>query len=436
MGYLSKLKDLFVSETQADQMRIKTAGASLRIVCCEKKDEALNNATLQKVRDQKADLYVISEIPESLLSRTASWDAAFDLAEQISKKTGAAVIFGKETCLDASYGEGAFERGLVYKNAQAKIDEADEALYLQHTETKVSPFDFEEFAEEALDGFPLIDFKGHVLGLVSGGDFRHAMFSRMYHGFADMMITVPDSINADEAYLFGRARAIENYCYNFVISDTPLAFNPNGKRLQGRKTEGLVIFDTAEDMGGFEAEAPLQKMESRMGELEIPAGRVEEWLKQAEKIQDTLYVYEAKERHYVFCLLEEEDIYFPEVALKNMYSEKLRAYANRRYVLVSRYKSLREKDYRNLVLPVLRVRAMENCCAVILESERQNICLQGGRMQSDSETFKICPDCTLGPEDREIEAKRQKGYRHLITLADAHDHDHAHDHTHCHDHTR
>ena len=68
-----------------------------------------------------------------------------------------------------------------------------------------------------------------------------------------------------------------------------------------------------------------------------------------------------------------------------LYSEVLKPIPNKRYILVSHYEHLDEDKFRNQLSTVLKVRAMENFCAVILYSDTINVCYQTGKAKNPQE---------------------------------------------------
>jgi hypothetical protein len=78
----------------------------------------------------------------------------------------------------------------------------------------------------------------------------------------------------------------------------------------------------------------------------------------------------------IFCLLKENDILKPEKVLPLLYHPVLKSIPRKKYILVSRYKHLDDSFYNNQLSTILKVRAMENYCAVLLESDLVNQCYQ------------------------------------------------------------
>lgn len=78
----------------------------------------------------------------------------------------------------------------------------------------------------------------------------------------------------------------------------------------------------------------------------------------------------------VICVVENNDIFYIEKFLYKLYSTKLSQYKNKRYIILNKFTGLTKELYENKLSLILKVRAMENCCAVILESDYVNMCYQ------------------------------------------------------------
>jgi hypothetical protein len=106
----------------------------------------------------------------------------------------------------------------------------------------------------------------------------------------------------------------------------------------------------------------------------------------------------------IFCLLKEDEIFQAEKVLGLLYSQKIKGIENKRYILLNKYKNLDEELYRNKLSAILKVRAMENFCGVILESDKINNCYQTGFnrtaqvIESSNGFYRIDLTRTTGPE--------------------------------------
>ena len=78
----------------------------------------------------------------------------------------------------------------------------------------------------------------------------------------------------------------------------------------------------------------------------------------------------------VICVVENDDIFYIEKFLYKLYSPALTKYKNKRYIIFNKFTNLTKEIYENKLSLILKVRAMENYCAVILESDYINMCYQ------------------------------------------------------------
>jgi hypothetical protein len=116
--------------------------------------------------------------------------------------------------------------------------------------------------------------------------------------------------------------------------------------------------------------------------LDIPVRNVQSLLSESEKILATLYVKYIIGVNVVFAVVDDEEILKPEKFLPLLYAPDIKKYNNRRYVLVNRWEHLDQKFYKAKLSVVLKVRAMENYCALILESDIENHCYQCGKKRT------------------------------------------------------
>lgn len=114
-------------------------------------------------------------------------------------------------------------------------------------------------------------------------------------------------------------------------------------------------------------------------QLEIPVGGVDEIVSQSKRLADGIYVYKVKDKNVVFCLVEGNDILKPEKVLSLLYAKELKKISNKRYIIVNKHKHIEDEFFENKLSVVLKVRSMENFCAVILESDNINKCYQCGK---------------------------------------------------------
>ena len=127
-------------------------------------------------------------------------------------------------------------------------------------------------------------------------------------------------------------------------------------------------------------------------------------LKSAKKLVGGLYLRTYDDFNLVIAVLEGDDILKAEKVLPLLYSDALKSIPNKRYILVSHYEHLDEDKFRNQLSTVLKVRAMENFCAVLLYSDTKNVCYQTGKAKNPQELkavrgmYGIDLGRTSGPE--------------------------------------
>ncbi len=94
----------------------------------------------------------------------------------------------------------------------------------------------------------------------------------------------------------------------------------------------------------------------------------------------------------------------PEKVLPLLYAPELKLYQNKKYIIINRHSHIDLKVFRQKLSTILKVRSMENFCAVILESENINKCYQCGKnrtaqvVKAIKGRFGIDLDRTTGPE--------------------------------------
>lgn len=273
---------------------------------------------------------------------------------------------------------------------------------IKHTMTQASVFEISDYPEFACEMFEPILFKRKKIGLTICYDCNHSVFSRVWgeNGVDIIINSTGGDVVYDKWYKYNKARAIENHCYNFVTmggngdKDNPhtyvYGFNREGKELSfsnvmvdtkvRNQINTIYVFDTKNDDGKASVETSIEQLptSNKNVHFEIPVGSVEEVLKRAKCIKDNLYVLKHEEDNIIFCVADGMNIMKPEKVLALLYAEELKKIPDKRYVLINRHKKLDREFYRTKLSIILKVRAMENFCAVILESDIENQCYQCG----------------------------------------------------------
>lgn len=340
----------------------------------------------------------IQLMEESDLTIEEDYNKVVNECLKLSKKINKAIIIGSYDKNDLIYD--------IYANANATEDETKDSIYIKHIGTPTSAFDFKNYCNLSKVLYSPIIYKDHYIGMTICYDCNHAIFSRM-HSLQGADIIVNNSggdIDYNKWYKYNQSRAIENSRYTFVtmggeannskIKSYVYGFNPNGKKLSPKlinyesDTEnmpgGIYIYDLADDDASEEPEPSINqvKTENKYKDIFIPEGNVDSYIQNSLKLDENLYIYKYKNYNIVFILTYNDEILLAENFLPLMYSDKLKEYDNLRYILVCKYNDLDIGFYKNKLSVVLKVKAMENFCAVLLESNVVNNCYQTGKSRS------------------------------------------------------
>ena len=317
----------------------------------------------------------------------------------------------------------------VFANYKADEKETEFAVYIKHTMAESSAFDFTDYKEIAMEIFSPIIYREYKIGMTICYDCNHALFSRMWgiKGVDIILNSTGGDVIYDKWYKYNKVRAIENHCYNFVTmggagtNDNAhtyvYGFNPEGGELpfynlmvhtdKTNEINTIYVYDISLDNGKAQVENSLYQKEkaNKHQDYFFPVEHMHTVLEQAEKIDTNLYILTCQENTLVFCMVEGLDIMQPEHSLKLLYSDKLKGYQNKRYILVNYHEKEIEQDFFETKLSVvLKVRAMENFCAVVLQSPNIKHCYQTGNNRTaqvipvEDRYYGIDISRTSGPE--------------------------------------
>lgn len=369
---------------------------------------------------------------------------AYDCCLELSKRIGRAVVVNSIDYYGAIYS--------IYANCCADADETECQIYIKHTATSSSAFDFENYESIAEHLFKPIYFRRYKIGITICYDCNFALFSRIYglHNIDVLINSTGGNVIYDKWHKYNKVRSIENNCYSFVTmgggnfrnSNKPnsfvFGFAPNGKELKpvlinGKSSEsnylgGIYVYNTLDFDGLFEEERSLHQSKSsnKFRDLKIPVGNVQMLIDKSYEIQNNLYVLTLQNINLILIVCDELNIMKCEEFLHLMYSSKLQVYKNKRYILINRHKRLNLSFYNNILSVVLKVRAMENYCAVILESDSICNCYQTGKnknaqvLRESNGFYEIDLERTSGPETiwknkgDYCKAEWRKGFEWLI----------------------
>lgn len=314
----------------------------------------------------------------------------------LSRDIGKAVV----VCNEDTYGTIMS----IYANAFASDEETLSKDYIKHTMTDFSACDIENYREYAEEAFQPILYRGYRIGLTICYDCNHAIFSRKYgqNGVDIILNSTGGNVVYDKWFKYNKVRAIENNCFTFVTmaGDGTAAhphnyvygFTPMGKEMKpellngidsGKRniSGGIYVYDTAEYDETAERDPSVGQAESvnQHSDFDLPVDGIHALIDRAKPIADGLRILKLENNNLVLCLVDGDDILKPESILKLLYAEPLKKIDNKRYLIINRWDTVDMDDYSTRLSVVLKVRAMENYCAVILASRSLTKCFQCGQ---------------------------------------------------------
>lgn len=295
----------------------------------------------------------------------------------------------------------------IYANAFAEDGETVCKNYIKHTMTSFSACDIENYQEYAEEAFQPIVYRGNRIGLTICYDCNHSMFSRKYGlNSVDIILnSTGGNVKYDKWFKYNKVRAIENNCFIFVTmggdgtdpdkNNCVYGFTPMGKEMvpkllngtNSKKTNlpgGIYVYDTSEYDGTTERDPRADQKESPNSsiDLSISVDEIDKIIDQATPLTDGLCIIKHENHNIILCLIDGEDIMRPEKVLKLLYSESLKGISNKRYLIINRWKAVDMGFFTSQLSVVLKVRTMENFCAVILVSENLTKCFQCGNTRT------------------------------------------------------
>jgi predicted amidohydrolase/very-short-patch-repair endonuclease len=441
------------------EAKVKTNGSKEKLKVCmylqceEFKNKKEFNKAAKIIRKSDIDILVLPEVcyvPN--ISKIYDTDIAMDediekidsFCTALSEDLGCAVV------VSACNKHGTLYS--VFANAFATDDEVQCKFYVKHTATEYSAFDFDNYQALVVGGMlsPFL-FKGFKLGLTICYDSNHAIYSRMYelNGGVDLIInSTGGNVIYDKWFKFNKCRAIENHCYELVTmggdgskkkpNSYVYGFNPNGGQLKPVNMNGpsdvlnypggLYVYEITREEGNAEADLSNRfESHNKNWQFEIPVGDSQSIIEKADKITNQIYRLKSGNENVVFCLIDGMDIMKPEKILPLLYAPELNKYENKRYIIINRHRYIDKKFFQEKLSTVIKVRAMENYCAIVLESDDINKCYQTGKNRTAQVVgatngfFRIDLGRTKGAEtiwkNSLMKATWRKNYEWLIDYA-------------------
>ena len=344
----------------------------------------------QIVKDCKIDLLVFPEGHDSTanLKLKSLPEGKLDIVKyetNWSKQIGCAMIVGMKDRRNNVFN--------VFVNPYAKKGETKSHIYIKHTMTGHSAFEWESYIELYERMFQPILFQEWRIGMTICYDSNFPIFSRMYGKKGIDLIVNSTGSNAKKSkwLKYHKVRSIENHCISVVTmlcdentdkSNWPTyCFNSKGGIIEIEKcVDGVYVYKIEKDKGIAEEDPYYNQKESinkkENVELRIPVGNVNRLIEKSSSVDKNIYCYQTNHQNVIFCLVKGNDILKPEKVLPFFYNKKLDTIKNKCFVIVNQHKHITDKFFRTQLDTVLKVRAVENLCAVLLESDDFSRCYQ------------------------------------------------------------
>ena len=332
--------------------------------------------------------YKLNNIDIVMDSYTAS-----NRALELSKYAGCAVIIGAMDLNGYIYN--------VYANYFAMASETLTSLYIKHTMTTTSPLGENNYREQIKSLFKPIILKSKKIGMTICYDCNHALFSRVYgKQNVDIIInSTGGNVVYDKWYRYNRVRALENHCFSFCTMgyedkgknhSYTFGFTPTGGHMTPQYLyENNSKWDSIGNIAIYDTESPdiATDLCYNLNQKESDNAKGT-YLIDPDKFRNINIdgVYPYTENNIKHIIVKNDDIMLPEKILQVMYEKRDKQV---KYIIVNVRDSLNMDYYNKVLEDVLRVRAMENYCAVLMVSPEMTKCFQSGDNRTSQYILKI-----------------------------------------------
>lgn len=424
-----------IQESSDHQQSVKSIANSLKIGLYLQTYELHNNLkafnkAMSIVRQSDIDILVLPEcsyVPFTDEYSQYDFLNDDDRQELCDKAIELSRVIGKAIVICNTDTEGTIMS--LWANALAENDETRCKEYIKHTMTDYSACDLVNYQQIAEELFEPILYKGNRIGMTICYDCNHSMFSRKYglNGVDIILNCTGGNVVYDKWFKYNKVRAIENHCFTFVTmggsgygvnpNNYVYGFTPEGKEmhpvlLNGEDSDkhnysgGIYVYDTSENDNKPEVDSSIEQAEKVNKNIDIYVSEkdIDSFINHGKKLADGLFLVKKKSANVILCLVDGDDITKPERVLKLLYADELKDISNKKYIIINRWNKVDLDYYRTKLSVILKVRSMENYCAVILSSDNITKCYQCGNnrtaqvVKSVNGKFGIDLSRTGGPE--------------------------------------
>ena len=354
----------------------------LRVGCVTQYEDIISLKNL--VRDNDIDLLVFPEHIQVLgigcLPEEETSIIEFEMS--LAKRINCAMIVGIKDS------NTVFN---VFVNPKAKENETPSHVYIKHTMTSHSAFEWDNYEQLCKKMFQPILFHGWRIGMTICYDSTFPVFSRLYgkQGVDLLVNSTGYDAKKDKWFKYHKVRSIENNCNSIVTmlwdeySRNPptYCFNRAGGVINPQNCidDYVVLYEIEKDKGLPEIDEYTKKQNESVNkniDLKIPVGNVWKLIEKSDFVDKNVYCYSHKNRNVIFCVINGKEILKPEKVLQLLYNKNLDSIENKSFVIVNQFEHFSYIFFQTQLETVLKVRAMENYCVVIMESDSFSKCYQ------------------------------------------------------------
>ena len=323
------------------------------------------------------------------------WDEIIKVYKSYSKKSNCPILISR-----------CDKYGYIYALCVSPHDDQIK-WYGKHIATGFSAFDMTDYSSIKEVLFRPMECNGFKIGVTICYDSNKPIFSAAY-GDVDLLIDLTGGhVDNKKWIIYQKARALENWC-NYLctmayFSDTArnrsyvYGFDGYGKKLPyqvenhkndqsndlpnrlyiyeiNKKHEEFLNFDPEKSVTDefLNVKATINKYIA----INVSKEDTLKLLTNENKIDEGLYVSKFKDKTLVIIDVPEQRIEDPILIERLFYHEKLRKFTKKNYIILNRWKHLDKEYYSRRLSTILKVRAAENFCIVLLYSDYINECIQ------------------------------------------------------------
>lgn len=292
-----------------------------------------------------------------------------------------------------------------YLNPRARKQETRSHYYWKQIAAEKSLLDSAKFSELVERVFSPIKLRGFLIGQTIFDDAVFPLFSRLYgRKKVDILINSSSGqVDYKKWSYYHKVRAIENKCtvlstmaysnprkkqkaYVFAYDANGAALDYNIVNSAGEKSlccyDGLYVFRPeksavfAQKPSGIDEFINQEENLNKNFDLLFNPREILKNRAKLKKAADNLYYFQKNDKTVVVAVIGQHDILKPEYTASLLYHKNLQKLPDKRYIVINEWQEIEPHFYEAILSNVLKVRAAENFCTVMLVSPNLVKCFQ------------------------------------------------------------